>query len=183
MSKKQYTKPLKYQIVNAVTEYIRVERIYGYNDEYNTNNESSFWYDTQNAQYPEGENSYMQSLYIKLPLNITGYSRIIPVYGVNMGLPANGYTADRLRVDIAKKQMIYETSSGNILIPFSLPESLLDGSHPREILPEEVTFDVSGSGITLRVYLQSFSVPNPQYTGTEKVASRVNGFALIKDKK
>jgi hypothetical protein len=87
----------------------------------------------------------------------------------------------KVRVNLGK--ITYETYSGSIVMPFSLSESLLDGSHPREISLEDATFDVSGSGINLRIYLQSFSVPNPLYSGSESTTSSVNGFALIRDAK
>ena len=156
-----------YQITQGIKEEIKVQRYYG--EVYGTPEEPYFYYNTMSKTYP-----------FWAPLDIRGYSKLITIYSIDQWNSVQDYIGDRIRVDIPKHELIYETSSGNITLPFTLPASFLDGTHAREVTQEEMIFNTSKNGITLKLYIQNIALPNPAYTGKTSYFPSVSGFALVK---
>ncbi len=157
-------KSSQWEIESTITENIKVEISYGYDE--NSKNTTAVWY------YATKEPLY--------PVDVKGYTRIVSVLS-----PQSGVTElyPYVSLDMTKMTIVYHQSEKKIFsYPLALPAWLLDGDTVRELSKDELTFDVTGSGVTLKVVLQNLSVRNPSYTGSiEPYMSGVNGIALVKE--
>lgn len=162
-----YSGVSRWEISPGIKEAIKVQRYYG--KAYGTEEEPYFYYNVMSKTYP-----------YPTPLDIRGYTKLVTVYGIDQWSPAPDYQGDRVRIDVTGRILTYETSSGNTIIPFVLPDSFFDGTHARETNQSDMTFDVTGSGITLKLYIQNIAVLNPAYTGKVDYLPGVSGFALVK---
>lgn len=167
----KYSEPSRWTIVQEITDVIKVERTYSYN------NEAVRKY----LQY----NNYKESY----PLAITWYDRIVSVYD-------SGYEYKNIESDEASYEYISldpdtQTFSyyrgDDILWQGSLPEKseLTSSLAWREVSADDLEFNVSNDEYDIRLRLQNYAILNPDYTESDDEYDyfSITGIALIRDVK
>lgn len=168
--KKPYTKPAKYQIVNAVTEYIKVERTYGYVDEIVV------------PKYLEFHN-YKDPY----PLTVTWYDRIVNVYGTGQYYKGgSGNPTEYITIDPDTQSMTYYR--GDVIlwsVPIPWKPQLDPSLAGREVSQEDLIFQIKHEKYDIRLELQNYAIRNPEYIDhNNKDPSfyySISGIALIRE--
>lgn len=155
----------RWEIENAITTDIKVERSYGYED--GKSLETVFYYTNTDPLYP---------------VDTRGYTRVVsinPVDYKNTKSTAYPY----ITIDGEKKTVDYHRDTTRVLtFPLTLPKSIIDGTSPRNLSKKELTLDLSGNGLKIRIILDNLSLRNPLDTSTGSVyLGSTTGIALVRE--
>jgi Domain of unknown function (DUF4153) len=183
--KEPYREPSKYQIVNAVTEYIKVRRWF----EYGSNMASLETY--KYFTYTMGEGDKWSEPF---PLSISGYTEALKItaswYDTNpwIRFPIVIYHADKNTIEY--KRSLWESQSFVLPIPseMSMGSWYLSEDPTKEIWlrsSKDMIFTVGDNRVEIRLIFTSLQVKNPTYTGEPNNwdTGGADGIALIRDKK
>ncbi len=155
----------RWEIENAITTDIKVERSYGYEDGKSV--ETVFYYTNTDSLYP---------------IDTRGYTRVVsinPIDYKNTKSTAYPYVT----VDVEKKIVEYHRDTTRVLtFPLVLPKSIIDGTSPRNLSKKELTLDLSGNGLKIELIFDNLSLRNPLDTSTGSVyLGSTSGIALVRE--
>jgi len=168
----KYSEPNRWSIVSAITNAIKVERTYGYNEDAVP----------KYLQFNNYKDQY--------PLTVTGYDRVVSVYGSGnyVGDSANKATHEYITIDPDTSRFSYYRGS-ELLWQDELPtkEQLTTSLAGREVSREDLSFALTGENYDIRLELQNYALRNPEYTetvdGKKYEYFSISGIALIRDAK
>jgi hypothetical protein len=166
-----YRGPSKWEVVSAIAEKIKVQSSYGYDE---------------NATSP-----YI--LYNTFAKNGSPYPLTIPLgYTTLVNVSGSGNTSEKVYPFIeldpdTEKLRYYRAMSDFIEMSYEVPTILEGRSTPSGLDQSDLTFTLTGDSIDITLYLQSFAVKNPEYSGMmgegEKWYYSISGIGLVKEKK
>lgn len=177
--KEPYKEPSKYQIVAAVTQYIKVQQYW--------------WIEGTEPKYLQFNNYKSQ-----YPLTVTGYDRVISVYGSGTSgkpLPIetksgmDGIGADEYIVIDADTNMFTYYRDGASLWNAALPikSELTADVAGREVSREDIAFALTNEEYQIAIQLDSYALRNPDYQESsednQNIYYNISGIALIRDAK
>jgi hypothetical protein len=135
-------------------------------------------YDDITQKFPEPKYLTYNVDYQKspqFPLAVSGYDAVLQVVPEEKAsdtvsgklLPASvrppGMTY-YVSIDPDKEEVIYHTASGETRVfPLVIPEKLRNSSTMETVSADDLTFDVGDDMISMRLFLQSLTIPNPRY--------------------
>ncbi len=163
----------KWEIIRAVTDAIKVQQSYAYENEKNT-------------KYIQYNTSYQPDAPYPLSLE-AGYTKLVRVYGssdsINSVKGANTiYPFVTMNPDTTSA--LYHRGSGDTLsLSFNPPTDLVNMTTPTWLDQKDLTFTLSGRSLDVKLYLQSFAIRNPEYTGTGGYEYyTISGIGLVKER-
>lgn len=165
----------KWEIVNAVTDAIKVQQSYAYDA-------------AKNTKYLQYNTLYQPDAPYPLTLE-AGYTKLVRIYGADdsiINIKNSGinviYPYITMNPDTASA--LYHRGSGDTLpLTFTPPADLADTTTPTGLDQKDLTFALSGRSLDVKVYLQNFAVRNPDYSGTGGYNYySISGIGLVKEK-
>jgi hypothetical protein len=164
-----YTGLSKWEIISTVTDAIKVQMSYSYDNE-------------QNNQYI----SYNTSNYSGAPYPIaldSKYTKIVSVMWKSDGISPDINSYPYIRIDIETNTLEYYKSPDIIItLPIPIPKDLINTTTPTTLEQKDLTFNMEGNGLSIKLLLQNYAIKNPEYTGKEKSwYFHISGIALVKD--
>ena len=159
-----------WSVISIVTQKIKVQADYGYTDAENNK------YIQMNTNF-KGDGVY--------PLSLEWwYTTLVRVYGERDGVGFDSlYPYITINPDTST--LGYHRGSGDIVsIPLVPSSELLDSTIRTNLEQKDLTFEVSGKNLEIRILLQNFAIKNPTYTGTGWYEYyTISGVGLVKAKK
>lgn len=168
----EYTEPTRWTIVSDISDAIGVERTYGYNE------------DTipKYLQFNNYQDQY--------PLTVTGYDRVVSVYGSGnyVGKSGDMIGHEYIKIDPDTNMFSYYRGT-ELLWQGELPTKaeLTASLAGREVSRDDLSFALTNEDYDIRLELQNYAIRNPDYTpGAESDRYEyfsISGIALIRDAK
>jgi hypothetical protein len=161
----------KWEIISAVTDAIKVQISYSYDNDVNQK------YIQYNVDYKYGT---------PYPLNIEPwYTKIVTIVGETNEKDMNIKVYPYITLNPDTSKLLYHRWSGDILnLPFVPPKDLTNTTTPTGLNQEDLTFTVTSDTLDAKLYFQNYSIRNPHYTGTGTESYYgVSGIGLVKEKK
>ena len=160
----------KWEVINIVTEKIKVQMSYSYDSA------------AGNSKYISYSTNYKYDA--PYPINIEpGYIKLVKVYSEkNLPYEKNEGIYPYVSIDVDSSKVRYYKWNGIITeIPLKTPTELLKNNIPTTLDQSDLTFVVEWNGISIKLLLQNFAIKNPEYTWSWIEYYTINGIALIKE--
>ena len=132
------------------------------------------------------------------PLDITGYTRIVAISGSGMSdmitakdgtmRPTDSYITIDADTHLAT---YHDLGQPDIVLALPIRTDLTSETVPTGLNPSDLVFTLTGETLDMTLYMQSYAIRNPNYTGIgndtginqERAYYNISGVALIRDKR
>ena len=164
-----YTGLSKWDIINEVTEQIKVQRNYEYSQS------------SKNSKYLQFNAN--QKGYWPYPLDIDDkYNKIINVYKDEKStVYYQSYPYPFITIDLDENILKYHKSENNIHILPLVLNTNLNKDTPSNLEQQDLIFKISDNTIDIKLVLQNFAIKNPEYTWWWNNYYTIYGIALVKE--
>lgn len=159
----------KWEIINEVTEKIKVQRSYVYDQ----------W--LQEGKYIQFNTSY--KMYGPYPLDIDGdYTKIVNVYKHETSSNYyKSYIYPFITINLDTNELRLHKSENDInILPLVLNTNFTKDT-PSLLEQKDLIFKVSGNNMDIKLILESVAIKNPDYKWGWNEYYNINGIALVKE--